>query len=58
MVLEFDMEVWRVRSWLFCDTILVGLPHSQRAIEVFEITESMIPERKQAATKLGNKWYG
>ncbi|TEB38361.1 hypothetical protein FA13DRAFT_1726028 [Coprinellus micaceus] len=30
----------------------------KRAIEVFDITESMIPQRPPAQTKLGNKWYG
>ncbi|KAF5317399.1 hypothetical protein D9611_003937 [Ephemerocybe angulata] len=30
----------------------------KRAIEVFNITKSMIPERKAAQTKLGGKWYG
>ncbi|KAJ3534926.1 hypothetical protein NMY22_g6711 [Coprinellus aureogranulatus] len=30
----------------------------KRAIEVFNITKSMIPQRPPAQTKLGNKWYG
>ncbi|KAG2043441.1 Nse4 C-terminal-domain-containing protein [Suillus americanus] len=30
----------------------------RRAIEVFEITESMIPQRPAAKTRLGGKWYG
>lgn len=30
----------------------------KRAIEVFEITESMIPQRPAAKTRLGGKWYG
>jgi len=30
----------------------------KRAIEVFEITESKIPPRAAAHTRLGDKWYG
>ncbi|KAH7915182.1 Nse4 C-terminal-domain-containing protein [Hygrophoropsis aurantiaca] len=30
----------------------------KRAIEVFDIRESMIPQRPPAKTKLGDKWYG
>ncbi|KAJ3733452.1 Nse4 C-terminal-domain-containing protein [Lentinula guzmanii] len=30
----------------------------KRAIEVFEITEPIIPTRETAKTKIGNKWYG
>ncbi|KAF5380522.1 hypothetical protein D9615_004519 [Tricholomella constricta] len=30
----------------------------RRAIEVFKITESMIPQRPPAKTRLGDKWYG
>ncbi|KAJ2925138.1 hypothetical protein H1R20_g11961, partial [Candolleomyces eurysporus] len=30
----------------------------KRAIEVFNITESKIPDRPKAETKLGDKWYG
>ncbi|KAJ2916752.1 hypothetical protein MD484_g3670, partial [Candolleomyces efflorescens] len=30
----------------------------RRAIEVFNITESKIPDRPKAETKLGGKWYG
>ncbi|KAJ6578657.1 Nse4 C-terminal-domain-containing protein [Mycena vulgaris] len=30
----------------------------KRAIEVFEITESFIPARPRARTRLGNQWYG
>ncbi|KAJ7703075.1 Nse4 C-terminal-domain-containing protein [Mycena rosella] len=30
----------------------------QRAKEVFEITESKIPQRPAARTRLGDKWYG
>ncbi|KAJ6587042.1 Nse4 C-terminal-domain-containing protein [Mycena vulgaris] len=30
----------------------------QRAKEVFEITESIIPQRPPARTRLGDKWYG
>ncbi|TFK54076.1 hypothetical protein OE88DRAFT_1717389 [Heliocybe sulcata] len=30
----------------------------QRAIEVFNITETMIPTRPKAETKIGDKWYG
>ncbi|KAF8893982.1 Nse4 C-terminal-domain-containing protein [Infundibulicybe gibba] len=30
----------------------------RRAIEVFDITESKIPQRPPAKTKLGDKWYG
>jgi len=30
----------------------------KRAIEVFNITDSMIPQRPPARTKLGDKWYG
>ncbi|KAJ3993335.1 Nse4 C-terminal-domain-containing protein [Lentinula boryana] len=30
----------------------------ERAIEVFEITEPIIPTRETAKTKIGNKWYG
>ncbi|KAI0075023.1 hypothetical protein K474DRAFT_1664727 [Panus rudis PR-1116 ss-1] len=30
----------------------------RRAIEVFEITQSTIPQRPKAQTRLGGKWYG
>ncbi|KAF8919760.1 Nse4 C-terminal-domain-containing protein [Mucidula mucida] len=30
----------------------------KRAIEVFDITEPMVPQRPPAKTRLGNKWYG
>ncbi|KAL1741860.1 Nse4 C-terminal-domain-containing protein [Schizophyllum fasciatum] len=30
----------------------------RRAIEVFNITKSMVPKRAAAKTKLGDKWYG
>ncbi|KAJ6492867.1 Nse4 C-terminal-domain-containing protein [Mycena vitilis] len=30
----------------------------KRAIEVFKITESFIPTRPRAKTRLGNQWYG
>jgi len=30
----------------------------KRAIEVFNITETMIPQRPPAETRLGDKWYG
>ncbi|KAJ7594406.1 Nse4 C-terminal-domain-containing protein [Mycena floridula] len=30
----------------------------KRAIEVFNITEPLVPQRPPAKTRLGNKWYG
>ncbi|KAI0797808.1 Nse4 C-terminal-domain-containing protein [Abortiporus biennis] len=30
----------------------------RRAIEVFNITESVIPQRPKAETRIGDKWYG
>lgn len=36
------------------DDLLTDL---QRAIEVFEITESMIPPRKKPVLRIGGKWY-
>ncbi len=30
----------------------------QRAIEVFGITEPMIPQRAKSKTRIGSKWYG
>lgn len=30
----------------------------QRAIEVFNITEPMIPSRPKSEMRIGQKWYG
>ncbi|KAH8105478.1 Nse4 C-terminal-domain-containing protein [Cristinia sonorae] len=30
----------------------------RRAVEVFDIREPLIPQRKKAETRIGNKWYG
>ena len=61
MVMEFDMATWRVRtspplSFLFPSRHLTLLP--QRAIEVFNITEPMIPQRPKSTMRIGGKWYG
>ncbi|KAJ7123643.1 Nse4 C-terminal-domain-containing protein [Mycena epipterygia] len=34
------------------------MPTWKRAIEVFQITESLIPTRPRARTRFGNQWYG
>ncbi|PPQ65664.1 hypothetical protein CVT26_000296 [Gymnopilus dilepis] len=57
MVLEFDMATWKASHSRLCSAHIVTRC-SQRAIEVFNITESMIPQRPPARTKLGDKWYG
>lgn len=57
IVMEFDMATWRV-SHLYFVLVVCQCTSQQRAIEVFQITESMIPQRPPAKTKLGDKWYG
>jgi len=58
MVLEFDMATWKVTNWQ-CLLLFVLLPFIvQRAIEVFDIKESQIPQRPPAEKNIGNQWYG
>ena len=64
MVMEFDMATWRVRVSLSASLLghsLTGLASArgvQRAIEVFGITEPMIPQRPKSTMRIGGKWYG
>lgn len=57
-VFEFDMATWRVRNPLRRIGPLTTQHIFQRAIKIFNITETKIPQRPPAKTKLGDKWYG
>ncbi len=61
MVMELDMATWEVRhihialqslSVTFADARI------QRAIEVFDIKQPIIPQRPKVLTRIGDKWYG
>ena len=55
--MEFDMATWKVRLMTLSNQILL-IYSPQRAIEVFNITEPMIPTRPKAQTGIGGTWYG
>ena len=59
LVMELDMATWKVSSF-HITAVLLGLTRDfwKRAIEVFHITEPVIPQRPKAQTRIGNKWYG
>lgn len=58
LVLEFDMDTWKVGT--SCPRVVCLLTRLcvQRAIEVFNITEPMIPQRPKSEMRIGQKWYG
>ena len=58
--MEFDMNVWKVGALLSIGTELrtKTLVIPQRAIEVFDIREPMIPQRPRSEMRIGQKWYG
>ena len=61
LVLEFDMETWKVSTPRLLTILYVTEIYpmrSQRAIEVFNITEPMIPQRPKSEMRIGQKWYG
>ena len=58
IVLEFDMATWKVLIYIHYFLYITETLARQRAIEVFNITETMIPQRPPAETRLGDKWYG
>lgn len=57
IVLEFDKATWQV-GHSYPGSLKHLTLSIQRAKDVFEITESKIPQRPPARTKLGDKWYG
>ncbi|KAJ3805974.1 Nse4 C-terminal-domain-containing protein [Lentinula aff. lateritia] len=57
IVFELDMATWKVQAGFFNSTTSYRIL-SQRAIDVFEITEPTIPTRESSKMKIGNKWYG
>lgn len=62
LVMEFDMETWRVRTPPLSVALDALTDHRtrlvQRAIEVFDIKEAMIPQRPKSEMRIGQKWYG
>lgn len=58
IVMEFDMATWKVELLSCLGNIKLNMCITQRAIEVWNITESRIPQRPPARTRIGDKWYG
>lgn len=59
IVMEFDIATWKVRC-SHSSPVVQSYTHClvQRAIEVFNITEAVIPTRPKAQTGINGKWYG